>query len=224
MKTVLIVGGGEVGLRLAAVLAEARRPVRLLEVRRSVLPALRERLGAEAVIHGSGTDPAALEAAGVRDAEVLAAVTGSDVTNAAVAQLARFGFGVPRVVARVSSPRSRWLFTAELGVDVALDQSELLAELLAGELTMGEVVALLKLRLGDYALLEERVAPGAPAAGRSLADLPIPPDASVVAVLRDGRLMVPRGGTVLRAGDEVLALVRPEAAGALGALFRGPSP
>lgn len=220
MKSALIVGGGEVGLRLATVLTGAGRPVRVIESRRATAAALREILGSEAVVVGNLTDPATLEAAGVRQAEVLAAVTGSDVTNAAVAQLARFDFGVPRVVARVSSPRSRWLFTPELGVDVALDQSEILAELLAGELTMGEVLALLKLRLGDFALLEERVEPGAAAAGSTLAQLSIPGDSTVLVVLRGGRLLAPRGSTRLEPGDEVLALVRPENAGRLGSLFR----
>ena len=207
---ILIVGGGEGGLQLALALRQVGRPFRVIEQHRSVLPDLRHRLGAEAVLLGNGADPDSLEAAGIREAAVLVALTGSDSTNLAVSQVGRFAFGVPRTVARVNSPRHAWLFKPELGVDLALDPSEILARLLTGQLTLDELLSLLRLRLGNFLLQEVRIAATSPAAGRSLQQLDLPVQCSVVAVLREGGVIIPRGGTVLEPGDEVLVLVQEE--------------
>jgi trk system potassium uptake protein TrkA len=131
---VLIVGGGKVGATLATRLHAARHQVKLLEVRPEHLGPLKLDLPAEALALGSGTDPGVLEAAGVRQADVVAAVTGADETNLVVASLARFEFGVRRTIARVNNPKNAWLFTPEMGVDVALDQAELIARLIVEEL------------------------------------------------------------------------------------------
>lgn len=60
---------------------------------------------------GSGTDPNVLEAAGIRPADIVAAVTGADETNLVATSLARFEFGVPRIIARVNHPKKapRWV-------------------------------------------------------------------------------------------------------------------
>lgn len=219
---ILLVGGGEGGLQLARVLMQSGRRVRVLEVRPSALLLLRQKLGAEAVVSGSGTDPGALEAAGIRDASVLVALTGSDATNLAAAQLARFAFQVPRTVARVNSPRHAWLFQPELGVDLALDQSEILARMLTGELPLATLLSLLRLRLGNDLIQELRIGARSPAAGQSLQQLDLPATCSIVAVLREGEVLVPRGGTVLQVGDEVLALVHGDPGRRLAALLTGP--
>ena len=65
------------------------------------------------------------------------------------------------------------------------------------------------------------LAEGSPAGGISLADLQIPRDATVVAVVRGDRLVVPRGDTVLDAGDEVMVLVTGEAEEAVQRLLVG---
>ena len=102
-----------------------------------------------------------LENAGVEDAQVLAAVTGEDEDNLVVTTLARFEFGVPRVIARVNNPKNTWLFTPEMGVDVALCQSDILAKLIAEEMSIGDMMTLLKLRKGEYSIVEEKVHPEA---------------------------------------------------------------
>lgn len=120
---VVIVGGGEAGFRLARGLeGEAR----VVEAAESAVRRLQE--AGIPVVHGDGTDPAVLEEAGVREAAAVAALTGSDAANLAVAWQARFAFGVARVLARVNATRHAWLFVPEMGVDVAVDQSEVITE------------------------------------------------------------------------------------------------
>lgn len=70
-----------------------------------------------------------MEQADIRKAHVLAAVTGDDETNLVISSLARFEFNVPRIIGRVNNPKNHWLFTQEMGVDVALNQADILAHL-----------------------------------------------------------------------------------------------
>ena len=204
---VIIIGGGKVGTYLASLLLTEGHRVKLLEARREELPRLQRDLPAEAVVLGNGTDPNVLEAAGIRQASVVAAVTGDDETNLVVTSLARFEFNVPRVIARVNNPKNAWLFTPAMGVDVALNQADLMARLIAEEMSLGDMMTLLKLRKGQFSLVEEKVHPTAVAAGQALKDLNLPAECVIVAVLRKGELIMPRGNTVFQPADEVLAVV-----------------
>ncbi len=204
---VIIVGGGKVGIYLASLLLKGGEQVRLIERDPEVIPALLGRLPSESVIRGNGTDPLVLESAGIRQANVVAAVTGDDETNLVVGSLARFEFGTQRVMARVNDPANAWIFTPKMGVDVALNQADVLAHLIAEEMSVGEMMTLLKLRKGEYSLVEEKVHPASAAAGKAIRDLDLPAESAVTAVIRKGKLLVPRGNLVFQANDEVLALV-----------------
>ncbi len=216
---VLIIGGGKVGARLAALLLSGGNRVKVIEVRREELPALERDLPLDAVLRGNGTDPLVLETAGIRQANVVAAVTGTDETNLVAAGLARFEFGVPRVIARVNDPKNAWMFTPKMGVDVVLNQADLLAHLIAEEMSLGEMMTLLKLRKGEYSLVEEKVHPQSAAAGRAIRELPLPAESVVTAVIRKGTLLIPRGDLVLQPADEVLALVHSSEAEKLAAIL-----
>lgn len=222
MSYVLIVGGGRIGGYVAALLQEGGATVRVVEV----VPHRAERavaeLGPDAVVLGSGTDPAVLEAAGARRADSVVALTERDETNLVVTSLAKFEFAVPRTIARVNNPGNAWLYTAEMGVDVALNQADIIGHLVAEEMSLGEMTTLLKLRRGSYALVEERVHPTSAAVDRSVADVELPDECVLVGILRDSGMVTPHGDTVLRAGDEVLAIVRTDAARHLADLL-GPT-
>jgi trk system potassium uptake protein TrkA len=204
---VIIVGGGMTGSQLAFQLLNGGHKVRLIEDRPNVLDRLREELPNEVIIAGDGSSPSVLESAGIEGAQVLAAVTGEDEDNLVVTTLARFEFGVPRVIARVNNPKNTWLFTPEMGVDVALCQSDILAKLIAEEMSIGDMMTLLKLRKGEYSIVEEKVHPKAVVVGKLLRDIDLPPQCVFAAVIRKGRLIVPNGDTELAPVDEIIALV-----------------
>lgn len=216
---VLVVGGGKVGAHLAALLIGAGNQARIIEHQRQEMSALERDLPLDAVIHGSGTDPVVLEKAGIRQANVVAAVTGNDETNLVAAGLARFEFAVPRVIARVNDPKNAWMFTPKMGVDVALNQANLLAHLIAEEMSLGEMMTLLKLRKGEYSLVEEKIHPQSAAAGRAISNVAFPPESAVTAIIRRGALLIPRGDLVIESGDEVLALVHSSKADKLAAVL-----
>ena len=216
---VLIVGGGKVGSHLARLLLEENHEVRVIDRREDVLLKLHRELPAEVIHSGDGTDPIRLEQTGIRRANVLAAVTGNDETNLVATSLARFEFNVQRTIARVNNPRNQWLFTAEMGVDVAINQADIMAKLVAEEMSLGDMVTLLKLRKGDVELVEEKIHEASQVNGKAIREVAWPPNCTVAAVLRKGDVIAPNGNTVLQAYDEVLAVVQTEQRGALARLL-----
>ncbi|MCG7854925.1 MAG: TrkA family potassium uptake protein, partial [Methanoregulaceae archaeon] len=207
MKYVLVVGGGKVGTYLASLLIADGYTVRVIEGNREEISRLSQELPEGVLVVGDGTDPSVLEAAGVRKADVVAAVSRADEINLVITSLARFEFNVPRTIARVNTPKNAWLFTPEMGVDVALNQADLMAHLIAEEMSLGDMMTLLKLRRGQYSIVENRVSPGAFAAGKHVRDLDLPHDCVLTAIIRAGELIVPRGDTIVEPDDTVLALV-----------------
>src|SRR4030066_599948 len=204
---VIIVGGGKTGSQLASQLLSGGHQVKLIEDRTVVLVRLRQELPDEVIFAGDGSSPSVLAGAGIERAQVLAAVTGEDEDNLVITTLARFEFGVPRVIARVNNPKNTWLFTPEMGVDVALCQSDILAKLIAEEMSLGDMMTLLKLRKGEYSIVEEKVHPEAVVVGKGLGDIELPPQCVFAAVIRKGQLIVPNGSTELAPVDEIIALV-----------------
>jgi trk system potassium uptake protein TrkA len=219
---VLIVGGGQAGSHLAEILLNQGHKVRVLDRRPDILSRLQRELPTETIIIGDGTDPVDLEAAGIREATVLAAVLPDDEANLIVTSLARFHFGVRRTIARVNSPRNAWLFTPDMGVDVALNNADLMAKLIAEEMSLGDMMVMLKLRRGAYSLVEEKLPPASPAVGVMIKDLNFPPEAVIAAIFREGHVIIPRGTTALQAGDEVLAVVNGDNASQVAALLGDP--
>jgi trk system potassium uptake protein TrkA len=207
MFFVIIVGGGKVGSHLATLLLEEGHEVKVVDDRPEIVARLRQELPDGCVVVGEGSSPSVLEAAGVQRANVLAAVTAEDEANLVIATLARFEFNVPRVIARVNDPRNAWMFNAEMGVDVALNQADILAKLIAEEMSLGDMMTLLKLRRGEYSLVEEKLRPNSAALGIPLKDMPLPPTCVIAAVIRQGKVLIPRGNLTFEAGDEVLAVV-----------------
>jgi len=217
---VIIVGGGRVGSHLASLLLELGHRVRLVESRPEVVARLHREIPTEAIIEGDPMDPNVLRNAGIEDTQVLVTCTPGDAANLAVGYLAKSQFGVPRVIGRVNNPRYAWLFEPVMGIDVALNQADILARLIEEEMSLGDMMPLLKLRRGEYMLVEEKVPAAAQALGIQIKDLQLPENCVIAAIIREGEVIVPRGVTALQADDEVLAVVNRSAAEQLAALFK----
>ena len=219
---VIVVGGGNTGSQLAKFLLDAKHKVCVVEERPAVLQKLETEIPQESILTGDGSSPAVLEKADIQKAQVLAAVTGSDETNLVITTLGRFEFSVPRIIARINNSKNAWLFTSEMGVDVALNQAEILSRLCAEEMSVGDMMTMLKIRRGQYSIVEEKIAPRAPAIGVALKDLPLPNNCVISGIIRHGEMILPRGTTVLELGDEILALVDDPAREVLSKLLSRP--
>lgn len=85
---------------------------------------------------------------------------------------------------------------------------------------MGDMMTLLKLRRGNYSLVEEKIPTGARALGKMIKDVQIPDQCVIAAIIRKGKVIVPHGVTIFEPGDEILAVTDTEGAKQLAELFK----
>jgi trk system potassium uptake protein TrkA len=220
---VLIAGGGRTAAHLATLLLARQHEVRLLEHRREILSRLHHELPTEVIFEANPIDLQALEAAGIHRAKVLAACTPTDEDNLVLCFYARTRYRVPRTIAWINNPRAAWLFDEKFHVDVALNQAQIFGSLIEEEMSLGDMMTLLKLRRGRYSLVEEKIPTGARALGVAIKDLRLPPDSVIATIIRHGQILIPRGDTRFEVGDEVLAIADREAAEELAGLFGRPN-
>lgn len=207
---IAIGGAGNVGRYVAKDLKERGHDVVVIEQNKELVDSLRDDYDVNWVV-GDACELHTLDAAVLSSCEVVVAATGDDEDNLVISLLAKQEFAVPRVVSRVNHPDNLWLFTETWGVDVAMSMPHLLTSLVEEAVSVGDLVRLLSLEQGKVALLEVRLADGSPAEGKTVGDLKIPPDCSLVAIVRDSHVIPPTDESPLHAGDEVLALAAPEA-------------
>ncbi len=203
---VIIAGGGRTGTQLASLLLAQNHEVRLIDDRKDILARIHHELPTEVIFEGQATEPKFLEFVGIQRADVLAAVTNNDADNLALCFLARDRYKVPRTIARVNNPRASWLFDDTFHVDVAVSQADILAGLIQEEMSLGDMTTLLKLRLGTYAVVEQRILPGSRALGIEIKDLKLPEHCVIAAIVRNNDVIVPRGVTTFQVDDDVLAV------------------
>lgn len=204
---IIIVGGGKTGAYLAdrlhkdhAVTVIEQRPERV-EFLRSAIPDVES-------MTGDACEPSVLEGAGARDADMVIAVTGDDEDNLVVAMLTKVLEG-GTVYARVNHPRNQWLFDKNWGVDVAVSSPAMLYGMIGRDLVFGDVIPLLDLRADDVEVDEVRLPASASAVGATLAEVALPGNVTVMAILAaEGGVRAARGDTVLQAGDQLLLLAQ----------------
>lgn len=219
---VLITGGGRTGTQLATLLIEQDHQARVVENRPSVLSRLHRDLPTEAIYEGDPTDPIVLENAGIHNAHVLAACGAEDEENLVICYMARKRYNTPRTIARVNDPRNAWLFNEKFHVDVAFNNATVMASLIEEEMSLGDMMTLLKLRRGEFSVVEEKIPPDSPVIGKALKELRLSDNCVIAAIIRKGKIQVPRGSTIFEVGDEVLAVTDSQGLDKLQELFNPP--
>ena len=207
---IAVAGAGNVGSFVAEDLSAKGHDIVVIEQDPAVIEIVKPELDVSWV-KGDACELYTLDAAVLSSCEVVVAATGDDEDNLVISLLAKQEFAVPRVVARVNHPDNEWLFTESWGVDVAVSMPHLLTSLVEEAVSIGDVVRLLNLEQGKVALLEVTLDEGSPAAGKTVAELRLPPDCTIVAIVRERHVVTPGDETPLQVGDEVMALAAPEA-------------
>ena len=204
----IVAGGGKVGANITRSLLAMGHEVTLVEQRRDRFEQLEAELG-PVVLTGDATEIFVLERAGIaRPPDLVLAVTGDDEDNIVIAQIAQDGYQVPKVVARVNDPRNQAHFDL-LGVTRTLCATSGLLGLVEHEVPEHGLVKLLELRREGLEVVELSVSPEAPSAGKRVAGLSLPDDWRLVSITRNGVAEVAGLDTVIRPGDQVIAILKP---------------
>ena len=204
---VAIAGAGNVGRSIARELLVSGHRVLLIDrdpaaIQPEAVP------GAEWLL-ADACEVESLAEAELQACDVAIAATGDDKANLVHTLLAKTEFSVPRTVGRVNHPSNEWMFDEAWGVDVAVSTPRLMCALVEEAVTVGDLVRLLSFRGGKANLVEMTLPASSPAVGARVADLHLPGDAVLVAVIRDGLASAPERERVLAGGDEVLFVVSP---------------
>jgi trk system potassium uptake protein len=204
----LVAGGGKVGSNVTRSLLAMGHEVTMIEQRPYRFEQLQEEFEPR-VLLGDATELHVLELAGIaRPPELVLGVTGDDEDNLIICQLARERYRVPKVVARVNDPRNQEHFDL-LGITQTVCSTANILGLVEHEVPEHGIVRLLELRKENLEIVELQIDANSPAAGKRVAGLRLPDGARLISVMRRGRAELAEDSTVLRPGDQVLAVLEP---------------
>jgi trk system potassium uptake protein TrkA len=161
------------------------------------------------IMHGDGCDTGILKKAGITKADVVAAVTGSDVDNLVICQIAKDIFHVKRTVAKVNDPKNEKIFY-QLGVDVAIGSTAIIAKVIEDEVSWEDFINLFTFKRGNLSIVRVDLPETSPALNMPVGEIKLPEDAVLAAVIRNGEIMIPRHNSVLKEKDEVIAITKVE--------------
>ena len=217
---VAIAGAGAVGKSIAGELLENGHEVLLIDKNPRAIQV--DSVPRAEWLLADACEITSLDDAGLERCNVVICATGDDKANLVVSLLAKTEYGVPRVVARVSDPKNEWLFNESWGIDEAVSTPRLLSALVEEAVSVGDLVRLMTFRQSDANLVEMTMPADAPLSGQRVGDVDWPVDTALVAILREGRVIVPHDDDPLEAGDELLFVTNEDVEEQLGTLLSSP--
>lgn len=219
---IVIVGGGKVGSYLAHVLLSSKNEVAIIESDKEAASLLSVSLEGEyMVINGDGCDSRYQDDAGIKRADVFVAATGQDDANLVACEIAQRVFRVPRVIARVNSPKNLRIFR-EVGIE-CVSSTTLIANLIEEEALVGSVSVVSSLTHGNVALSEFTIGHmrrHSDEDGVAIGSIDMPDGSLIVGVAYEDDAEVASPDMLLYPGDQVIVAADNEVLDEVRAVFR----
>ncbi|MGI6226383.1 MAG: Trk system potassium transporter TrkA [Peptococcales bacterium] len=207
---VIIIGAGKVGYNIAQILSYENHDIVVIEKDEERYKIIEESLDVQA-IHGSGASSEILEQADVYAADLLIAVTEFDELNMIACVLAK-QYGVPKTVARVRNPEyaDNNLLTQSpvLGIDLLINPEKVTASEISQLIEVPEAIDVEYYADGKIQLLELGINEDAPIINSYLKDIQTPYRYVIVAILRDEKMIIPRGNDIIKKNDIIFVLAK----------------
>ncbi len=217
---IIIVGASKAGVNLAKTLLSGGHEVTIIDQDKTKVTLLSENFG-DAIMLGNGANASVLKVAGANRANVVAALTGDDATNLVICQLTKLMFMTPRTISRVSDPANEEIFQS-IGVDATINSTRILNYLIEEQVQAGDVVVpLFPLKGGDVELVQVDVPRGSYIIDKKIKDLGLPEGIIIVTIYREDKTLIPKGETIFKQNDEVIAIVKKEHIDKIQQLFKG---
>lgn len=216
VKSVAIIGGGNVGLMLAKNLETLRIKTKIIEKSYERCQLLSQELSNTLVINGDGTNLQLLNEESLEESDVVISVTNNDERNLLCSLLAK-QLGVKRVISRVSKVLNIPLFE-KVGIDIAISPKNSAINEVRNDLAENDVDILATVEQGQAELLEIMVKPEFD--GKRIMDLKIPVPAIIGIIQRHNKIIIPKGNVDIRTDDVLIIFVKSEDANAVKDCFK----
>ena len=203
-RRTVILGGGNIGLFVAQQL-EREHPeinVKIVELDRARAEFLSKEFKNTIIINGDVMDPEILSEAGVKDAETAIAVTQHDEINVLSSLLAKRK-GAQRVITLVNKSDYNTLM-GDLGVDVVVNPRAITVSRILQHVRRGRIHSVHSVQEDFGELIEADAMQTSPIVGKPLREVNLPSGTRFGAIIRKGKLIVPRAETVIDTGDRVI--------------------
>jgi trk system potassium uptake protein TrkA len=207
VRTVVIAGGGNIGLRLAKQL-ESTNQVKVIERSWERARQISEQLNRAIVLHGDSADEELLLEENIDSADVFVAVTNAEEANILSAMLAK-RLGARKVMALINKPAYAELVESGT-IDIAISPQQITLGTLLAHVRRGDVVKVHSLRRGAAEAIEA-VAHGdareSRVVGRLIDEIRLPRGASISAIVRGDQVLMAHHDTQIEADDHVILFI-----------------
>ncbi len=217
---IVIIGGGRVGYYLTKALLKEGHEILIIEKNPIVCTTINEELGT-ICLRGDGCETTILAEAGTERADMLVAATADDEDNLVACQIAKQKFHVPRTIARVRNPQNESLFK-KLGVDVTIITTNKIIEAIEEVVPTHPLTHLMTVQDRGLEIVEVKIPVKANSIGKSIKELALPPNTTLILIIsKDRSPQAPGPDTVLRSGDQIIAVTPSESEETLRTILRG---
>ncbi len=206
-RHITIVGGGNIGLYLAELLYEEHKGihVKIIEQNEDRAKTLSEHLTHAIILHGDVLQRDILEESNIAHTETLIAVTNDDETNILGSLLAKH-YGCERAITLINNTAYTPL-VASLGIDAAVSPRASTVSTIMQHVRRGRIKDLHTLRDGFAEVIEAEVSETSPLANISLAELPLPENVLIGAIVRNEEVLMPNhDDCIIKPGDHIIVL------------------
>jgi trk system potassium uptake protein TrkA len=219
-ERIIILGGGNVGLRVAQTLEKSGERIRtkMIEMNRECAERAADALIRTIVLHGDGLDMEMLNEANIGQADALLALTSDDKTNLLGCARAK-AEGVPMTVALVNDPSLTELKDA-LGIDAFINPRATTVSSILRHIRHGGVKEVYSIGDAEAEVIEAQVLNSSPIAGMKVRDIDFPEGAILGAVQKAGNVIRPNGDTKIEDGDTVVIFCLSEDVAKVETLFQ----
>jgi trk system potassium uptake protein TrkA len=218
---VVIVGAGTVGFNIAQMLSMEGHDVVIIEKNEERLQIVEDHLDIQTIC-GSGSNCGVLEEAGIRESRLFISVTEADELNMVACALAK-QYGVPKTIARIRNPEyvesDRHVSLSKMGIDLIINPERVTALEIMKLLEHPEARDIEYFANGQIQMAELKIEEGFPMQGQRIHRYDSPGQFLIVAVIRNGRLIIPSGDDLIQPGDRVFIMSRTKDMGQTEKLF-----
>tara|TARA_B100001123_G_C15332674_1_gene1031766 strand:- start:2392 stop:3759 length:1368 start_codon:yes stop_codon:yes gene_type:complete len=205
-KTILIIGGGNIGLHLAKLLetVEGLR-IKIIEKNKTRAEHLASELSSAMVICGDALDEKILKEANIEEVETVFALTNDDEDNVMSCVLAEKYSPSKRTIAIVNK-HNYSLLQESLKIDDLVDPRMTTVSTIMKHVHMGTIDTVYSLLDGQYEFLEAKILETSELVNKTIKDSSLPDEVRIGAIVRKNKVMIPKSTLVFEKDDVVVVL------------------